>query len=199
MNQRITLRQLRGLLRLEAGLVALVVVLAVVGFSLSQQAKASRADQVAINRRLATVSQTLKGLQSNDPKPALRKGLEELQAKPEPQALPSRQQALELGPALVVYAAAQGLHLSTFDTVQTEAGPAKPTPAPIAGSPPEKAERPAINYSIVARGPMNSLVGALQLTGGFPTARVQNLEFTRAPGGQPLWQMNLDLAVFHGN
>ncbi len=191
MNQRTTLRQLRALLRLETGLVALVVVLTVGGFLLSQQAKASRAEQAGQNRRLATVSQNLRDARSNDPKPALRSKLEGLQQTPEPQALPSRQQALELGPAMVIYAASQGLQLSTFDTIEA---------VPLAaGSTPQQAARPAISYSIVARGRMDSLVGALQLTGGFPTAKIQKLEFTRAPGGQPLWQMNLDVAVFYGN
>ena len=191
MKQRITLRQLRALLRPETGLVALVLFLAMVGFSLSQQATKSRAEQVGQNRRLATVSQNLKDARSSDPKPALRSKLEGLQQTPAPQALPSRQQALELGPAMVIYAAAQGLQLSTFETA--EAAPQ------AAVSPPQQAARPAISYSIVARGRMDSLVGALELTGGFPTAKVQKLEFTRGPGGQPLWQMNLDVAVFHGN
>jgi hypothetical protein len=202
MKQRITLRQLKALLRLETGLVALVVVLTMVGFSLSQQATKSRAEQVGLNRRLATVTQNLTEVRSNDPKPALRRKLEELQAKPQPQTLPSLQQASELGPALVIYAASQGLQLNTFDTVQTlppAAVPAGGSPGPTAGSPREKGEHLAISYLIEARGPVDSLVGALQLTGGFPTAKVQKLEFTRAPGGQPLWQMNLDLAVFYGN
>ena len=202
MKQRITLRQLRALFRLETGLVALVVLLGVVGFFLSQRAEASRAEQAGLNRRLGTVSQNLRDLRSSDPKTTLKSRLERLQSAPEPQALSSRQQALELGPAIVVYAAAQGLHLSAFDTVQTpssEAGPARQVPGPTTASPPEKSERPAINYSIVARGPMDSLVGALRLTEGFPTAKVQKLEFTRAPGGQPLWQLNLDLTVFYGN
>jgi hypothetical protein len=141
-------------------------------------------------------------VRSNDPKPALQSKLEGLRSTPEPQGLPSRQQALELGPALVIYAAAQGLQLTTFDTVEASppgAGPGIVTPGATAGSPPEKAERLAINYLIEARGPMNSLVGVLQLTKGLPTAKVQKLEFTRAPGGQPLWQMNLDLTVFYGN
>jgi hypothetical protein len=179
-----------------------VLVLVVVGVRLSQQVEKSRAEQTKLNRQLATVSQNLKGLQSNDLKPDLISRLERLKSTPEPQALPSRQQALELGPALVIYAAVQGLQLNTFDTVQTSppaASPATGSPSPPAGSLPEKAERPTINYSVVARGRMDSLVGALQLMGGFPTARVQKLEFTRAPGGQPLWEMNLDLAVFYGN
>ena len=202
MNQRITLRQLRGLLRLETGLVALVVLLAVAGFSLSQQVGKSHAEQEGFKKRLATATQNLKDLRANDPIPALRSRLEQLQAKPEPQALPSRQQALELGVTLVSYAAAQGLHLTSFDTAQTPSpgtGLAGGSLTPTTGSPPLKAERPAISYSIVARGPKDSLVGVLQLTRGLPTAKVQKLEFTRAPGGQPLWQMDLDLTVIYGN
>lgn len=195
MNQRLTLRQLRSLLQLELGLVALVVLLAVVGVLLSQQVGTSRAEQGGLNRRLATVSQNLKDLRSNDPKPALRNRLEQLQAKPEPQALPSRQQALELGATMVTYAADKGLHLTSFDTVQTPL----PAVSPATTTPQEKREAPAINYSMAARGPIDSLVGVLQLTRGLPTSKVQKLEFTRAPGGQPLWQMNLDLAVLYGN
>jgi hypothetical protein len=131
MNQRITLRQLKALLRLETGLVALVVVLGAVGFSLSQQATKSRTEQTKLSRQLATVSQNLKGLQSNDPKPALISRLERLKSMPESQALPSRQQALELSPAVVVYAAAQGLQLNTFDTVQAS----PPAVVPAGGSP----------------------------------------------------------------
>lgn len=202
MNQRLTLRQLRSLLQLELGLVALVVLLAVVGVLLSQQVGTSRAEQGGLNRRLATVSQNLKDLRSNDPKPALRNRLEQLQAKPEPQALPSRQQALELGATMVTYAADKGLHLTSFDTVQTPlpaVSPGGSSGGPATTTPQEKREAPAINYSMAARGPIDSLVGVLQLTRGLPTSKVQKLEFTRAPGGQPLWQMNLDLAVLYGN
>ncbi len=202
MNQQLTLRQLKFLLRLETGLVALVVILGMVAYSLSQQVEKSAAEQKSLKNRLDTVSKNLRDLRSNDPKPALRSKLEGLQSTPEPQALPSREQTLQLGSTLVTYASAQGLHLTAFDTAQASspvASPAPGGPTPVPGLTREKGDRASINYSMVARGPVDSLVGTLQLLGGFPTAKVQKLEFTRAPGGQPVWQMNLDLAVSYGN
>ena len=201
MNQQLTLRQLKFLLRLETGLVALVVILGMVAYSLSQQVEKSAAEQKSLKNRLDTVSKNLRDLRSNDPKPALRSKLEGLQSTPEPQALPSREQTLQLGSTLVTYASAQGLHLTAFDTAQASSpvaspAPGGPTPAPggptpVPGLTREKGDRASINYSMVARGPVDSLVGTLQLLGGFPTAKVQKLEFTRAPGTSPVGSCTL--------
>lgn len=183
MNQRLTLQQLRGLLRPETALVGLILVLALVWFRLSPEVEEAQNKKLA--QQLATAQRDLGGLKDSSNKDSLMKELEQLKTAPEPpgpQNFPSLREGLDLSTDMISYAAQRKLDLSTFDVARKSVTVGK-------------VEYPALSYSIAAQGTTDALVGALKLAEGFPTAMVQKLEFKRASESQ--WEMKLNLAVFY--
>jgi hypothetical protein len=176
--------QLRNLRRPETVLVLLILVVAVGWLYLDRQTKDTKQEVSGLDRKLQVARDDLRFLEDNSNLAALEKELEELRSAPRPVTLPSRQDALKFRNEMLTYASEQGLPLSTFEISNASAG--------VAGG-----EYPIVRYSVVARGNLEPLVGALKLLKGFPTATVQALRFTRLAAGESQWEMKFDLDVFH--
>lgn len=215
MNQRPSLPRLKSLVRMETGLVALVVI---VGFvSLTRFAPAEEVvqdDASVLQNKLKVARDDLAYLQANDTRPALKAELEELRAAPALQDVPSRQTVVQLSNNIVSFAADQSLELRSFTSA------VKPATR-------GKAKFESIAYSIVAAGKVDPLIGVLGKLDDFPTAVVERLALARivvqegkevplaskgqtSPGpvqaekfvwdlgGPVLWLMTLDLTAAYG-
>lgn len=184
MNLRLSLDQLRNLPRPETVLVLLILVVAVAWLYLDRQNKDPKAEVSGLDRNLRVARDDLKFLEDNSNLAALEKELALLRSAPRPATLPSRQDALKFRNQMLTYAAEQGLPLSTFDISEGSAG--------VPGG-----EYSFVRYSIVTRGNLEPLVGALKLLQDFPTATVQTLRFIRVAAAESQWEMRFDLDVFH--
>ena len=188
MNQRITLQQLVTLLRradrvaLILGLVA--VVAAYYGFTQYREVGEARDKLSSIESRVQVVEDDLAYLRDSDEAAFLQQNLEEERSKPEPQGLPPKVEAQEFSSAIVSYAAALELPLSTFERSEVSVLISE-------------VEYPSIRHSMEAQGHSVALIGLLQLVSEFPTAKVLELEINRVEGSQTLWTLEMVLDVFY--
>jgi hypothetical protein len=184
MKLGLSLDQLKILRRPEAVLVLLILVVAVAWVYLDRQSNDAKADATRLDRGLRAARDDLKFLEANSKPagqdPALQQELERLQSAPRPASLPSREDALKFSNEMLSYASKQGLPLSTFEIAYAFAG-----------------DFPIVRYSVVARGDLVPLVGALKLLQDFPTATVQGLRFTRIAAAQSEWELKFELDVLH--
>ena len=167
MNQRLSLPRPKSLVRVETGLVALVVIVGFVGLTRFAPAEGVvRDDASVLQNKLKVARDDLAFLNSNDTRPALKAELEELRAAPALQGVPSRQTPVQLSNIIVSFAADQGLELRSFTSA------VKPATR-------GKAKFEGIAYSIVAAGKVDPLIGVLGRLDDFPTAVVERLELSR--------------------
>ena len=188
LNQRLTVPQLRTLL-LRADKLSLVLSLAVAvaayaWFTQYQALGETRGERSDLEGRFQVVRDDLAYLDANDETAALQESLEIEQAKPEPESLPSREEAGEFSRTMVDYAAIQELPLTTFDRVDTSVAVGEQ-------------EYPSFRHSLEAQGSMEALIGLLRLVDEFPTAKVLELVFNRVAGAPTDWAMSLHLDVFY--
>lgn len=167
MNQRLSPPRLKSLVRVETGLVALVVIVGFVGLTRFAPAEeVVRDDASVLQNKLKVARDDLAYLRSNDTRPALKAELEELRAAPEPQGVPSQQTVVQLSNIIISYAADQGLELRNFTSA------VKPATRGTA-------QFHSTAYSMVAAGEVDPLIGVLGRLDGFPTAVVERLELSR--------------------
>ena len=188
MNQRITLQQLVALLRRADRLALILGLLAVVaayyGFSQYREAGEARDKLASIESRFQVVEDDLVYLRDNDETPFLQQNLEVERSKPEPQSLPSKDEAAKFSSAIVSYAADLELPLSTFERSEMSM---------LIG----ETEFPSIHHSMETQGNTVALIGMLQLVSEFPTAKVLDLVINRFEDSQTEWTMGLELDVFY--
>lgn len=184
MNPRLSFDQLKNLRRPETVLVLLILVVVIAWLYLDRQTGDAKAEVSGLDRELRAARDDLRVLENDFNQAALEKELEQLRSAPRPATLPSREDALKLRNQVLTYAAERGLLLSTFEI---SGGSAK-----VAES-----EYPFVRYSVLARGNLEPLVGALKLLQDFPTATVQTLRFNHVASGETQWEMKFDLDVFH--
>jgi hypothetical protein len=185
MNLRLSPDLLRTLRRPEAVLVVLILVVAAGWLYLDRQTKDAELEVSGLDRKSRAARDDLRVLEDNSNLAALQKELEQLRSAPRPVTLPSREDALKFLNEMPTYASEKGLPLSTFEFANASAG--------VAGT-----DYPIVRYSVVARGTLEPLVGALKLLQDFPTATVQALRLTRfAAGGEGQWEMKFDLDVLY--
>jgi hypothetical protein len=165
-------------------LVLLILVVAAGWLYLDRQTKDAKLEASGLDRKSRAARDDLRVLDDTSILAALEKDLEQLRSAPRPTSLPSLQDALKFRNEMLTYASEKGLPLNTFEISNASGG--------VAG-----AEYPIVRYSILARGNLEPLVGALKLLQDFPTATVQALRFTRNPSAEGQWEMKLDLDVFH--
>ena len=188
MNQRITLQQLVTLLRQGdrvariLGLAAVVV--AYYGFTQYQEVGEARDRLSSIESRVQVVEDDLVYLRDSDEATFLRQNLEVERSKPEPQSLPSKEEAGEFSSDMISYAGDQELTLGTFERSDESV---------LIG----ETEFPSIHHSMEAQGNAVALIGLLQLVSEFPTAKVLDLAINRVEGSQTEWTMGFELDVFY--
>ena len=188
MNQRITPRLLITWLRradrlaLILGLIA--VLAAYYGYSQYREVGKAREKLASIESRFQVVEDDLAYFRDNDETPFLHQSLEEERSKPEPQSLPTKDEAGEFSSAMVSYAAALELPLSTFERSEKSV---------LIG----ETGFPSIHHTMEAQGNTIALIGLLQLVSEFPTAKVLELEIDRVEGSQTQWTMGMELDVFY--
>ncbi|MBI2919142.1 MAG: hypothetical protein HYY01_14300 [Chloroflexi bacterium] len=173
------LRQWRALLSVEAVLLLLVLIMAGAVLYQGQKAAGLRAERAAVEGKLAQARESLAALQ--DPA-ALRQQIQELQASPQSQTLPTRWEALALSTALTDYAARSGLRIVALSTAEGT------IPGAMQGE-----TAPAVKVTLEVEGPLGKLIGILGTVQGFPTAMVQSLGFSAGDGA--VWNAKLELAV----
>ena len=100
------------------------------------------------------------------------------------QNFPSPELARELGVRMFAFAAERDLGIGQFVTTQ-----ATSTLSAI--------EYASLNYSLIATGTPDALIGVLDTVSEFRTAIIEKLEFTRDPEQEGRWDMALDLAVLY--
>ncbi len=185
MNQRLTTQQLRSLLRPETALVGLMLVSLVAWYVLNQRVGNAQEEEAIVQRQVTAARDDLIHWETNYSAPALREEIAQLRSILQEQDLPTHQEALAFRTALSSYSAERQLPLRTFERLES---------APLEE---DEEETASVHYSIVAQGTEDALVGALLLLEGFPTAVVQQLEFTRVSGSPTDWEMLLELDVFY--
>jgi len=183
MTQFPTLEKLRPYLRIEAAVLAALLVVIVTWYVFNQQTSDSRDAEAAVDQVLGAVKSDLSAFARSDERATLQEQLAALQADQATVVLPNRDEALRFGGELLNYVAQQNLPLNAYGTEESL--------TPIG-----EQEYPTIRYSIVAQGPQESLVGTLQLLQQFPTAAVQVLELVRPVANSPEWVLSLELSVF---
>ena len=184
MNQLLTPGRLRPLLRIEAGILAAIVVAAVAWFVFNQQVDKSRQQASALDEKLKAVQEDLNLLAGGAQRATLEANLRELQSDNPIAALPTQEEVSAFGDMVINYVYEQQLSLPIFGKSETKAMV-------------EDQEYSAIRYSMLARGEANAIVGLLALLQGFPTASVRNLDFMRSEDEPDTWEMNLDLDLFY--
>ena len=188
------LENVKFLLRVELVLLAATLVGAAVGVyifvdrtntehkvsELRRQHEVAQADLEALRQENSARSETLE---------RKRQELDQRQEETEQhtegslrETLPSRDQVLDLSEEVIAFATEHELAISEFKTDLK--------PASIAS-----VEFPTVSYSIVANGDPNSLVGALDITRGVQTKKVEKLEFDRDQDDINFWTMRLDVLV----
>ena len=187
MNQNLSFRQLGVfLLGADRMVLALIIAVLITGyFGYTKYVGASEASEelVSLEGRFTVVDDDLAYLEANDETTSLQARLDAERAKPQPQTIPSLAAVGEFSNALVEYAAAQGLSFTTFDKTDT--------PVSIGD-----AAYQSLHHSLEAQGTGEAQTGLLQLISEFPTAKIQDLVFTRA-GNPAEWHMRLEMDVFY--
>ena len=183
-NQLPTLSSLRPLLRIEAGILAAVVVAAAAWFSFTQQGEKSLQQASALDEKLKAVQEDLNLLADAAQRATLEANLRELQSNNRIAALPTQEDVSAFGDMVISYVYEQQLSLPIFGKSETKTMV-------------EDQEYSAIRYSMLARGEADAVVGLLALLRGFPTAAVRNLDFTRSEDEPDTWEMNLNLDLVY--
>lgn len=185
MIQLPTWGRLRPLLRIEAGILAAILVAAVAWFSFNQQVDKSRQQASALDEKLRAAREDLSFLTDDAQRPTLEAKLRGLQSAPGITALPAREAVSAFGDMVIGYVNEQGLRLPIFGKSETTATVGE-------------TQYPAIRYSMSAQGEADAIVGLLELLRGFPTAAVRTLDFVRIVGEPESWEMSLDLDLLYG-
>lgn len=184
MNHRFSLDQIRSLRRLES-LLALVLLLAFAAWIyVDNKASGADAELLSMNNTLAATQDDLRYWTNNFNQLALQEKLASLLSTPKPPVLPTQQESLAFRSSFVAYASEQKLPLSSLEVsyITLNLG---------------DFEYPAVRYTMVVSGSLDSLVGALQTFESFPTATVQSMEFSRADQGADTWALSITLDVVH--
>jgi len=186
MNQFPTLQRLRPLLRIEVGILVVVLVIALIWYNQNQQVGDARDEESLMVQKINAANDDLAVFEQTNARAALEEELAQLQSEQKPVVLPTRRDALRLNDELLAYADDQQLGLPAYHRKEMTVTSAEQ-------------EFPAVRYSIVAQGSAAPLVGMLELLRDFPSAKVQLLQFVRPPEGQDIWEMSLELDVFYGD
>jgi len=167
MNHRFSLDQIRSLRRLESLLVLVLLLALVAWFFVDSKASGADAKLLVVNNTLAAAQNDLRYWTNNFDQLELQEELATLLSSPKPRVLPTQQESLAFRSRFVAYASEQKLPLSSLEVsdITHNLG---------------DSEYPAVRYTMVVSGSLNSLVGALQIFESFPTATVQRMEFSRA-------------------
>ena len=185
MNRRLTIPQLKVLLRWETILLGLLAVAGVAWYQMEQWTQDAKGEDARVEQRLTVARDDLTFWEANYDSVSLEEEIEQLRVALASQDIPSHEEALSFRTAVFAYSAEQGLPLSTFERVESFI------------TPDGEDERPVIHYSIVAQGSEESLVGVLGLLEAHPTAVVQELKFARPTESPADWQMTLELDLFY--
>ncbi len=175
----------RDILSVEAVLVLLVLIMAGAVLYQTQQTAGLRRERAAMEAKVVQAQQSLATLKAGPDPAVLRQQIQELQARPQGQTLPTRRDALALSTALTDYAVQNGLRIVALSTVEGTIPGAR-----------EGEKVPAVNIALEVEGPLAKLIGLLGAVDGFPTATVQRLGLS--DGGDGVWHAKLELAVAYG-
>ena len=183
--------QLKALRRPETVLAALVLLLAVYAYTLYQSAQEAEQAKTENAGGVTAATQKLIIFQRNNDRAKLLDRLAQVNAEPEPEVLPTYEDALALDDLITAYSDDLGLPLTGFERIDT---------LKTIG----EREFPAVSYSIVVRGDEQGLTGMLGLLEQFPTALVRTVEFNRPLVDEdvdqstvPAWEMILELDIVY--
>ncbi len=148
-------------------LVLILLVAFVAWYYYDEKATGADAELLAVENTLAADQEDLRFWTNSIDQLALQEELAALISAPRPPDLPTQQEALGFRSSLMAYASEQKLPLSSLEVldITRELG---------------DSQYPAVRYSIVLSGDLNSLVGSLRFFDFFPTSSVQSMEFFRA-------------------
>ena len=184
MNHQLSFDQIRSLRKLES-LLAFALLLALVAwFFVESKASGADARLLSVDNTLAAAQDDLRYWTNNFDQLALQQELATLLSTSKPPVLPTQQESLAFRSSFVAYASEQELPLSSLEVseITIELG---------------DSEYPAVRYTMVVSGSLNSLLGALQIFESFPTATVKSMEISRAEQGADTWALRITLDVVH--
>jgi hypothetical protein len=178
------LRQWRARLTVQAVLLIIVVIVAGAAFYQRQQTAGLRTERTALEKKVGLAQESLAALQAGADPAVLQQQIQELKASSNAngQPLPTRREALAVSTALTDFAAQGGLRVVAASTGEGS--------LPGAG---EGETVPLMTISLEVDGPLAKLIGLFGAAVGFPSAKVQNLEFRPLDDGE--WNALLALVV----
>lgn len=184
MNRRFSLDQLRSLRRPETYLVVVLLVVLISLYFINGKANDAEDELSDAENALIATQDDLRFWNNNFDQLTLQDELTVLLDAPRPEALPTQAEALEFGTEFVDYASRERLPLNALEVTDITL---------IL----EDSEFPAVRYSILISGSLESLVRTLLLFDSFPTLSVQNMDFFRAEQGNDIWGLDITLDVVH--
>ena len=174
---------LRRYLRPEPVLLLLVVLCAAGMFYLTRESNSVEEEQKQTNtQKLQTETGMIR---LEDDKFLLETKLGTMESEISPLIFPSRDVALELSGKLARYLDDNNLQVSAFDSNQT---------VELLNN----ASFEAVNFSLIAQGPPESLIGILAIIDDTPTGIVRTLDLTRTSDVLDTWTLSLGLVVVYG-
>ena len=184
MKSRFSPDQIRYLWRPEV-LLTLVLLAALIGWIyIDRKSTDAEAELLAATNSLTTAESDLGYWTNNFDQATLLETLMMLQAIPKAPGLPTQQESLDFRNEFMAYTSKNLLPLNSLEvlTATIQAG---------------DTTLPAVRYSMVVSGNLDSLVGALQIFDSFPTATVHTMEFTREETDIDSWNLGITLDVVH--
>ena len=177
------INNLRRYLRPEPILLLLVVLVAVGMFYLTRESNSVEDERIKMNTQMLETEAGM--IRLEDDKLVLESELGTIESEISPLMFPSRDVALELSGKLARYIDDNNLQVSAFDSNQTVASL-------------NNASFEAVNFSLIAQGPPESLIGILALIDDTPTGIVRKLDLTRTSDVLNTWTLSLGLVVIYG-
>ena len=184
MNQKITMDQLQGLVRLETVLAALLLIALAAWYFFDGKASAAQEDLAKDMQALDAARDDLSYWSKNFDRLTLLKELEEIKAVPPPGELPTQKEVLTFRSKLLAYTGENQLPLSTLEVTEIQRNL-------------EGETFRGVGYALVLSGSLEPLLGSLGLLDGYETASVQDLDFFQADQGGDIWAMNLNVDMLY--
>ena len=192
------LDRIKALIRLETVLVAVVLAAVAAAAFLYLQREDARDELLSLQERIAKAEGDINALRGEkvgrSEELAKKQGelarkreeADALEITEESEALPSRQEAIDLSAQLVNFAAGRKVSIQNLVTGQRTVS--------VAG-----VEFPAVTYALVAKGDPYALVEILYVIESVPTARIDKLKFARDPEDKEAnqWDVTLNLTVVY--
>ena len=184
MNIQFSLDQLRYLRRLETLLVLAFLAALVTWFYVNGRASDAEVELSNVNNTVYAAQDDLRYWTDNFDQLTLQEELAALLSSPKLPELPTQQESLEFRTNFVAYASEKNLPLSSLEVVDTTLRFGE-------------SQYPAVRYSMVVSGSLDSLVGALRILESFPTATVHTMDFYRDEQAPDIWELSITLDVVH--